>query len=117
MDTSFARRRQLRRESTDAENTLWRHLRAHRFAGFKFRRQYSCGPYIVDFFCPRPKLAIELDGGQHFEAAARRYDDRRTSYLVSRGIIVVRFPADLVFRALEDVLGVIAAALGVEAKE
>ena len=115
MDTPLARRRRLRRDSTDAEVALWSHLRAHRFAGFKFRRQHSCGPFILDFFCAVRKLAIELDGGQHFEPAAQAYDARRTSYLAARGITVLRFGSDLVFRETEAVLLAIAAALGVEA--
>jgi very-short-patch-repair endonuclease len=112
MDTPLARRRRLRRESTDAEAALWSHLRAHRFAGFKFRRQHSCGPFILDFFCAKRKLAIELDGGQHFEPAAQAYDARRTSYLASRGITVLRFGTDLLFRQTQGVLLAIAAALG-----
>jgi len=114
MDTPLARRRELRRDSTDAEVALWSHLRAHRFAGFKFRRQHPCGPFILDFFCARRKLAIELDGGQHFEPTAQVYDARRTSYLASRGITVLRFATDLVFRETEAVLMAIAIALGVD---
>jgi very-short-patch-repair endonuclease len=113
MDTSLDRRRELRRNSTDAEIALWSHLRAHRFAGFKFRRQHSCGPFILDFFCPKRRLAIELDGGQHFEPTAQSYDLRRTRYLASRGITVLRFGNDVVFRETEGVLLAIAAALEV----
>ena len=110
---ALARRRQLRRNSTDAESALWGHLRARRFAAFQFRRQHSCGPYILDFFCIEQRLAIELDGGQHFEPAAQAYDAERTKYLVACGIILLRFPTDLVFREIDGVLDVIAAALGV----
>jgi very-short-patch-repair endonuclease len=111
---ALARHRQPRRNSTDAEGVLWSRLRAHRFGDLKFRRQHSCGPYILDFFCPEANLAVELDGGQHFDLAAQAYDARRTSYLVSRGIVVLRFPTDLVFREIDGVLNVIAAALGVD---
>ena len=55
----FARR--LRRESTDAEKQLWRLLRDRRFSEFKFRRQYPCGVYFLDFFCVAARLAVELD--------------------------------------------------------
>lgn len=109
----LARCRELRRAATDAEVALWRHLRAHRFAGFKFRRQHPCGPFIVDFYCARRKLAIELDGGQHFTPEAQRDDERRSRYLAQQGIEVLRFPTDLVFRELDGVLAVIAEALGV----
>jgi very-short-patch-repair endonuclease len=86
---------------------LWTHLRAKRFAGFKFRRQHPCHPYILDFYCPRTRLAVELDGGQHFEDAATRYDERRTAHLHERRIRVLRFSNDLVFRKLAAVLDAI----------
>jgi very-short-patch-repair endonuclease len=103
----------LRRDSTSAEAVLWSHLRAKRFVGFKFRRQHPCGAYILDFYCPRRQLAVELDGGQHFEPCAQAYDERRTAYLGRCGIKVIRFGTDLVFRELTAVLDVIARALGV----
>src|SRR5262245_45050267 len=113
MNTALARRRELRAHSTDAEAALWTRLRAKRFAGFKFRRQHSCGPYIVDFYCPRMHLAIELDGGQHFTAEAQAYDERRTEFLCRHGISVLRFPTDLVFREPQAVIDVIAQTLGI----
>ena len=113
MNVPLARRRALRRNSTDAESALWFHLRAKRFAGFKFRRQHSCGPYILDFYCPGRHLAVELDGGQHFEPMALVYDEQRTAYLGRCDIKVLRFTNDLVFRELPDVLDAIALALGV----
>jgi very-short-patch-repair endonuclease len=114
MDASLARRRKLRRQSTDAEIALWSHLRARRFAGFKFRRQHPCGPFILDFFCAQSRLAIELDGGQHFEQEAQAYDARRSRYLADRGITVLRFGADLIFREPAGVLAAIAEALGID---
>ena len=111
MDTLLARRRRLRRDSTDAEAALWRHLRGRRFAGFKFRRQHPCGTFILDFFCPERALAIELDGGQHYTPQTQAYDARRTAYLVSRGIRVLRFPSDVMLREPTSVLAVIAAAI------
>jgi very-short-patch-repair endonuclease len=110
---SLARRRDLRRNSTDAEAALWSCLRAKRFAGFKFRRQHPCGPYILDFYCPAARLAIELDGGQHFEAAAQAYDERRTEYLRRRDIEVLRFSTHLVFTETAAVIEGIALALGI----
>jgi very-short-patch-repair endonuclease len=112
VDTSLARRRALRASSTDAEAALWRRLKAKRFGGLKFRRQHPCGPYFLDFYCPSRHLAIELDGGQHFEPAAQAYDERRTAYLRHRGISVIRFATDLVFREADAVLEEIARALG-----
>ena len=103
MDLSLIRRRKLRRDQTDAEATLWRLLRGRSFVGFKFRRQHPVGPFIVDFFCDQQQLAIE-----------QAYDERRTYYLNERGIRVLRFPTDLVFKERDGVLAAIALALGVE---
>ena len=69
----------LRKRATDTERLLWKHLRASRFAGLKFRRQQPIGKYIVDFVCFEKKIIVELDGGQHAEQAA--YDRRRTDWL------------------------------------
>jgi very-short-patch-repair endonuclease len=108
----LVRCRQLRHRSTNAEAALWSHLRSRRKGGFKFRRQYPCGPFILDFFCPVRRLAIELDGGQHYEAAAVAYDARRSRFLANRGISVLRFAADQIFRETDAVLMTIAFALG-----
>jgi len=104
MDRFLTLRRELRREATEAESALWALLRGRQLVGFKFRRQYSCGSYILDFFCPARRLAIELDGGQHFDPKAEVYDQRRTAFLERRGIQVLRFATDLVFREREAVL-------------
>ncbi|MBL28339.1 MAG: DNA (cytosine-5-)-methyltransferase [Rhodospirillaceae bacterium] len=79
--------RHLRKQSTDAERLLWRHLRRGQLEGFHFRRQVPLGPYVVDFLCRSLKLAIELDGGQHEESA----DRNRTAWLEARGYRVLRF--------------------------
>lgn len=77
----------LRREMTDAERRLWKHLRAGRLEGFKFRRQHPVPPYVLDFCCVEVGLAIELDGSQHSEAR----DASRSRYLESQGWRIVRF--------------------------
>jgi len=112
MDVSLARRRTLRRNCTDAEALLWAHLRTRRLAGFKFRRQHPCGPYILDFYCSGRQVAVELDGGQHYDVTARDYDRRRTAFLNGQGITVLRFQTDLVFREGIAVLEAILLALG-----
>ena len=63
-------RRRLRKNATDAERKLWSILRSKRMAGLKFFRQYSVGSYILDFYCPERRLAIEVDGGQHADVYA-----------------------------------------------
>jgi very-short-patch-repair endonuclease len=85
------RARSLRKNMTDTERLLWCKLRNRRFTGFKFRRQVPLGRFIVDFVCFDRLLIIELDGGQHSEAAARNYDAERTAWLEREGFRVVRF--------------------------
>jgi very-short-patch-repair endonuclease len=113
VEDALDRCRQLRRNMTDAEAVVWTWLRAKRFGGFNFRRQYACGPYILDFYCPARRLAIELDGGQHFELAAQSYDRRRSEHLRRHGIEVLRFPNDVVFKEPDAVRESIALALGI----
>ena len=85
----FARR--LRRDSTDAENKLWRYLRNRHFLGLKFRRQYAMSRYLLDFYCHECSLAIEVDGGQHFQARRLEYDKTRAEWLQERGLRTMRF--------------------------
>ena len=81
--------RELRKNLTDAENELWKHLRYRQISGNKFRRQQPIGKYIVDFACMEKKLIVEVDGGQHNEQVS--YDNERTAWLESRGYRVLRF--------------------------
>jgi very-short-patch-repair endonuclease len=106
------RRRELRQEATLAENLLWRHLRRKQFEGFKFRRQHQIGPYIVDFYCAKGRIVIEVDGGQHFEPEVETYDRERTEYLETRGITVLRVTNAEVTRNLDGVGDAILEALG-----
>jgi len=85
------RRKVLRKNQTDAEKVFWSHVRNRQFHGMKFLRQYSVGPYILDFYCPEIKTAIELDGGQHNESGEKAYDAVRSEYLQAQGIDVLRF--------------------------
>jgi len=85
------RRRFLRRKQTDAERAFWSKVRNGQFHGLKFFRQFSVGPYILDFYCPDQKLAVELDGGQHNQPENIAYDAERTAFLSGHGISVVRF--------------------------
>lgn len=77
---------------------MWRMVRGRRLGGFKFRRQRSIGPYIVDFYCSWAKLAIELDGSVHDNPARAEYDRERQEYLEAIGIRVVRFRNNEVLR-------------------
>jgi len=84
-------RKQLRNNATPAEIKLWGRLQRSNLDGYKFRRQHSVGPYILDFYCPSEKLAIELDGDSHFTNEAITYDIARTAYLNALNIKVLRF--------------------------
>ncbi len=101
----------LRRNQTDAEKQIWKHLRNRRLAGYKFRRQYSVGPYVVDFVCLERWLVVEIDGGGHMEKLQK--DERRTASLESHGFTVVRFWNNDVMQNTESVLNVILEVLNV----
>ena len=112
METALARRRALRGRATDAERLLWRLLRTRQFVGLKFRRQHPVGHYIVDFYCADRRLAVELDGGQHFTVEGQAYDRRRTAYLATRGVRVVRFTNSELFENTEGVLEMLLLGVG-----
>jgi len=99
----------LRKRMTDAERRLWYYLRDRRLGGWKFRRQYPVGPYIVDFICPEKNLIIEVDGGQHAEN--EEMDLQRSAYLNKMGYRVFRFWNNQVLQETEAVLEAILAVL------
>ena len=99
-----ARRKELRKSGTDSERLFWKYLRNKQFYKIKFLRQYSVGPYIVDFYCPVARLAIELDGEQHAEDDQKIYDHERTNYLRDKDIKVIRFWNNDVIKNIEAVL-------------
>ncbi len=81
--------RELRQRSTDAEQLLWRHLKAKQLSGLKFRRQEQIGRFIADFVCYEKKIIIEVDGGQH--ALELEKDKERSQWLNAQGFSVLRF--------------------------
>jgi len=81
--------RNLRNNTTKQENHLWYDFL--KLFPLQFYRQRIIGNYIVDFYCPKAKLVIELDGSQHFEDNVEKYDEERTKYLESLELIVLRF--------------------------
>jgi very-short-patch-repair endonuclease len=104
-------RRRLRKEMPQAEVVLWTRLRGKQLFGKKFRRQYSVGPYSIDFYCPEVKLAIELDGDSHFTQEAKQYDAQRQQYIESFGIRFLRFTNQDVYENLDGVLEAISLAV------
>ena len=98
------RRKELRAALTPAEVRLWVALKGRQLDGRKFRRQHSMGAYILDFYCPQEKLAIELDGAAHDSAAAQIRDERRDAFLAGLGIRVLRYENRNVMENLDGVL-------------
>src|ERR1700730_8370685 len=101
----------LRKSATDCERILWRHLRNRNFARYKFRRQHPIDPYVLDFYCPAAKLAIELDGSGHDYGLREKRDHAREEFLTKQGIAVVRFWNHQVREELDSVLQAIWSAL------
>ncbi len=96
--TTSKRARTLRREMTLPEVVLWQALRGRRLKGLRFRRQHPVGQYILDFYCPSARLAVEVDGMAHDFVEQAVHDARRDAWLSERGVRVLRFQA-------RDVLG------------
>jgi len=89
---------------TDAERCLWAKVRRRQISGCWFYRQKPIGEYIVDFYCPKVKLVIEVDGGQHFSDEIAEYDRIRDEYLSNLGLRVLRFTNTDVMRNIEGVV-------------
>jgi len=83
--------RNLKSNMTDAEMMLWSKLRGKQLNGSQFYRQKIIGRYIADFYCPKSKLVIEVDGGQHYSEEGKEKDMKRDEYMMSAGISVIRF--------------------------
>ena len=97
----FARHNRKTRNATPQERLLW-HVYLKK-SEINFSRQYRIGNYILDFYAPSVRLAIEIDGGQHYEDAAIAYDQERTAFLQSKGIVVLRFTNTEIDRNLDGV--------------
>jgi very-short-patch-repair endonuclease len=93
----------IRTNMTDAEKRLWSKLRRKQLRGHQFYRQKIIGKYIVDFYCPKANLVIELDGGQHYSEIGSAKDRTRDDALIRMGITVLRFSDRDVFENIEGV--------------
>jgi len=96
-------RQQLRKNMTPEELKLWQYLRKEQL-GVKFRRQNSIGPYIVDFYSPKIKLVIEVDGTQHYTKTGLEYDEIRENYMKSLKIKTLRFKNKEIRKEIEFVI-------------
>jgi len=106
----FARR--LRRRMDLPEVLLWDRLRGGRLNGLKFRRQHPVGRYVLDFYCERAKLAVEVDGYSHDVADRPERDMARDAWLAGQGVRTLRIGAKDVLQSMADVLATILAAAG-----
>ncbi|PMB05937.1 hypothetical protein CEN45_14175 [Fischerella thermalis CCMEE 5198] len=102
------KRRQLRQNITKAEKTIWEKVKDRQIEDCKFRRQYSVAEFVIDFYSPELKLAIEIDGDSHFQNGAAEYDKERQLLIESAGIRFIRFTNDDVYNNLSGVLEYIA---------
>ncbi|MBO4827415.1 MAG: DUF559 domain-containing protein [Prevotella sp.] len=98
-------RRMLRKNGTPAEGGLWNILKGKKVGGLQFRRQFSIGPHIVDFYCPALKLAVELDGDYHYYGSMPEHDQARDDELLHKyGIRTLRFENKMVFQQPEAIV-------------
>jgi very-short-patch-repair endonuclease len=98
------KRRYLRHHMPKAEIILWSALKNKQVLGYKFRRQYSVGSFVLDFYCPRLKLALEVDGESHFSNSAKIYDQERQKYIEEFGIKFLRFINNDIYTNLDGVI-------------
>ncbi len=102
------KRKRLRAALSPFEIKLWAYLRQRQVSGCKFRRQASIGPFVVDFYCPEARLAIEVDGDSHFTDTQKTYDKKREQYIKSFNIRILRFTNKDIAESLEGVINKIA---------
>lgn len=100
----IGRRRVLRENQSEVERLMWHYLCGKQFYGLKFFRQYGVGSYILDFYSPAKRLAVEIDGGQHNKNKQEIIDRRRTEYLKNKNIKVLRFWNNEVLNNIDGVL-------------
>lgn len=97
-------RRSLRNNATAPEAILWLRLKGKQVEGLKFRRQFGVGPYVLDFYCPELRLAIELDGEVHNTSWGESHDEIRTKFLMENNINVLRFKNEVVYQNIEAIV-------------
>jgi very-short-patch-repair endonuclease len=100
-------RKRLRKESKEAEEILWYHLRNRLLNGIKFRRQYSVGKYILDFYSPENKLAVEVDGEIHLNKEVKGNDELREEYIKRFGISILRLTNEMIKEDIKTALKLI----------
>ena len=89
---------------TAPELVFWTAIRERKLKGYKFRRQYSVERYVIDFYCTKVRLGIEIDGSSHFNQNQKQYDNLRSEYIHSLGIKILRYTNDEIMKNLSGVL-------------
>tara|TARA_R110002124_G_scaffold17532_3_gene73174 strand:+ start:27532 stop:27990 length:459 start_codon:yes stop_codon:yes gene_type:complete len=107
----FRNAARLRDSMTETEKKLWEYLKTKPM-GFKFRRQHPIAGYVLDFYCHRLRLSIEIDGGYHLQKEQKEKDLARTDYLKTLGILELRFLNEQVLNDYETIKSIINAQLG-----
>ena len=98
------RRRSLRNNMPKSETVIWSKLKGRQLLGYKFRRQYSVDRYVIDFYCPELKLAVEIDGDSHFQNDVENNEKYRQAFIESFGVQFLRFTNEDVFKNLDGVI-------------
>ena len=100
----FKKAQMLRNNMTEPEKLLWKYLKENQLKGYKFRRQHPIDIFVVDFYCHKAKLVIEIDGESHTRSEIMNYDEGRTIELQNLGLKVIRFSNDQVNNDIYQVL-------------
>ena len=97
-------RQSLRNNMPPAERILWKQLKGKQLERYKFRRQHSIDEFILDFYCPQARLAIEIDGDSHYDTGQPKFDVDRSRKIESHGIKIIRFTNPEIYESLDGVL-------------
>lgn len=103
-NTGKDRRQEIRNNLTKGEVILWLHLNRGQLGGFKFRRQHGIHDFVVDFYCPEFKLAVEVDGKSHDYEEIFNRDQRRQMIIENEGVVFKRYQSDAIFNHLTETL-------------
>ena len=98
------KRKLLRNHMPPSELLLWPRLKNKQLNGLRFRRQYGIDRYVVDFYCPELRLAVEIDGGYHLSLDMKDYDQVRQATIEALGIKFLRFSNQEIKNDLEKVV-------------
>jgi len=104
---TYRRAAGMRRALTPPEARLWTQIKSGGLEGLKFRRQHPVGPYILDFYCHAARLAVEVDGAGHDDPDQIAHDERRSRWLATQGVEVLRVRSTDVRDHLDGVLALI----------